>query len=101
MLCIGFAKNFTHLIVLRALQGALECSISPGFVLIVGSFYTTSEHPSRMLVFQSANAGFGIIASLVLYGIGITDSTGFQSWRGMSFVSFGEEPPVLLSLVLT
>ncbi|ORY54937.1 MFS general substrate transporter [Pseudomassariella vexata] len=88
VLCIGFAQNFTHLIVLRALQGVFECCISPGFILVVGSWYKTREHASRSLVFQSANAGFGIIAHLILYGIGsIQYKRGpeFQAWRYMSY----------------
>ncbi|KAI0109342.1 MFS general substrate transporter [Hypoxylon sp. NC0597] len=88
VLCVGFAQNFTQLITLRALQGLFECCISPGFILVVGSWYTTREHASRSLVFQSANAGFGIIANLTLYGIGsVQYSRGpeFQAWRYMSY----------------
>lgn len=88
VLCIGFAQNFTQLITLRALQGVFECCISPGFILVIGSWYTTREHASRSLVFQSANAGFGIISNLILYGIGsLQDQRGpdFQAWRYMSY----------------
>ncbi|CAN8095405.1 unnamed protein product [Discula destructiva] len=88
VLCIGFAQNFTHLITLRALQGMFECCISPGFILVIGSWYTTRENASRSLVFQSANAGFGIISSLILYGIGTVQNTkgpDFQAWRYMSY----------------
>ncbi|KAI1372567.1 MFS general substrate transporter [Hypoxylon crocopeplum] len=88
VLCIGFAQNFTQLITLRALQGMFECCISPGFILVIGSWYTTREHASRSLVFQSANAGFGVIASLILYGIGSVQHTRgpeFQAWRYMSY----------------
>jgi MFS transporter, ACS family, allantoate permease len=87
VLCIGFAKNFTQLVTLRALQGLFECCISPGFILVVGSWYTTREHASRALVFQSANAGFGVISSLVLYGIGTAEyrNPGLEAWRYMSY----------------
>ncbi|KAK7964292.1 major facilitator superfamily transporter [Apiospora saccharicola] len=83
VLCIGFAKNFTHLIVLRALQ-VLHL---PGFILVIGSWYTTREHASRSLVFQSANAGFGVIAHLILYGIGTVQHQHpeRQVWRYMSY----------------
>ncbi|KAJ0328936.1 hypothetical protein COL5a_004730 [Colletotrichum fioriniae] len=92
VLCIGFAQNFTHLIVLRALQGAFECCISPGFMLLVGTWYKTREHASRSLVFQSANAGFGVIASLIMYAIGASTQhkEGAQPWRYISFVSYFE-----------
>lgn len=87
VLGIGFAQNFTHLMVLRALQGMFECCIIPGFILVVGTWYTTREHPSRTLVFQSANAGFGVIASLILYGIGSVQyqRPDFEAWRYMSY----------------
>ncbi|KAK6859243.1 major facilitator superfamily transporter [Apiospora arundinis] len=87
VLCIGFSQNFTHLIVLRALQGVFECCISPGFILVIGSWYTTREHASRSLVFQSANAGFGVIAHLILYGIGTIQHQHpeRQVWRYMSY----------------
>lgn len=87
VLGIGFAQNFTHLIVLRALQGMFECCISPGFILVIGSWYTTREHSSRSLVFQSANAGFGAISSLILYGIGSVQyqRPDFEAWRYMSY----------------
>lgn len=89
VLCIGFAQNFTHLITLRALQGLFECCISPGFILIVGSWYKTREHASRSLVFQSANAGFGVIANLVIYGLGTAaQRAGHENdaWRYISYV---------------
>ncbi|KAI1331666.1 MFS general substrate transporter [Xylariaceae sp. FL0255] len=88
VLSIGFAQNFADLAALRTLQGLFECSISPGFILIVGTWYTTREHASRALVFQSANAGFGIIAELVLYGIGSLEyvkGPDFQPWRYISY----------------
>ncbi|KAH0282550.1 MFS general substrate transporter, partial [Aureobasidium sp. EXF-3399] len=81
------SQNFTHLVVLRALQGLFECCISPGFILVVGSWYKARDHASRSLVFQSANAGFGIISSLALYGIGKRGSQDPDSepWRWMSY----------------
>ncbi|PBK74282.1 MFS general substrate transporter [Armillaria solidipes] len=87
VLCIGFAKNWAHLMTLRALQGMFECCISPGFVLIIGTWYTRQEHASRALVFQSANAGFAVIADLILYGIGTLEYSrpDVEAWRYMSY----------------
>ncbi|RYP76421.1 hypothetical protein DL769_003627 [Monosporascus sp. CRB-8-3] len=66
---------------------AAWCCISPGFILVIGSRYKTREHASRSLVFQSANAGFGVIASLILYGIRSVHNSrpDFQAWRYVSF----------------
>lgn len=88
VMCVGACQNFSQLMALRALQGFFECTISPGFVMTVGLWYRREEHPNRSLWFQSANAGFGIIASLVNYGIGShaeRTSSGLSPWRYISF----------------
>ena len=74
--------------VLRGFQGFFECTISPGFVLVISSWYRTEEHASRQLFWQSANAGFGVVANLILYGIGSVQKSrpNFQAWRYMSYV---------------
>lgn len=93
MLCWGIvvisiagAQNWSHLMALRGLQGFFECTISPGFVLVVGTWYRREEHPNRALWWQSANAGFGIISSLVCYGIGYHAEKhgGLAPWRCIS-----------------
>jgi MFS family permease len=73
--------------ILRGLQGFFECTISPGFILIIGSWYKTEGHSSRSLFFQSANAGFGIIGNLSMYGIGAHAKKhgGLAAWRVISF----------------
>lgn len=70
VLCIAFAKNFTHLMVLRAFQGALECTISPCFMLLTGAWYTSREHTLRSLIWGTSNAGMNIITGLCMYAIG-------------------------------
>lgn len=70
VLCIAFAKNFTHLMVLRAIQGALECTISPTFLLLTGTWYTSREHTLRSIIWGTSNAGMNIITGLCMYAIG-------------------------------
>lgn len=71
VLCMAFAKNFAHLMVLRTFQGALECTISPTFMLITGAWYTSQEHTLRSLIWGTSNAGMNILAGLSMYGIGL------------------------------
>lgn len=106
MLCWGVcvfsvaaAQNWAQLMAIRALQGFFECTISPGFVLVVGSWYRTEEHSARALFWQSANAGFGIISSLVMYGIGAHAEAhgGIAPWRGISL--FLGSMTVVLALI--
>ncbi|KAI9148828.1 transporter [Paramyrothecium foliicola] len=88
VLCIAFAKNFTHLMVLRAIQGALECTISPTFLLLTGSWYTSKEHTLRSVIWGTSNAGMNIIAGLIMYGIGLhaqKNPDGIAAWKGISF----------------
>jgi MFS family permease len=71
VLCIAFAQNWASLMVLRTLQGGLECTISPTFMLITGAFYTSKEHTIRTLIWGTSNAGMNIITGLCMYGIGL------------------------------
>ena len=88
VICIAAAQNWSQLMALRALQGFFECTISPGFVMIVATWYRVEEHSSRTLFWQSANAGFGIVASLAFYGIGkhYEQHGGFAAWRSLSLM---------------
>lgn len=70
VLCISFTENFAQIMTLRALQGALECTISPTYMLITGAWYTSREHTIRSLIWGTSNAGMNIIAGLSMYGIG-------------------------------
>lgn len=88
VLCIAFAQNFTHLMILRFLQGALECTISPTFMLLTGSWYTSEEHTLRSLIWGTSNAGMNIITGLINYGIGAHAQAhpgGMAPWKGISF----------------
>ncbi len=89
VLCIGFAQNFAQLMALRILLGMFECCVSAGFILMVGSWYTTREHASRSLAFTTGDAGFLIFANLIMYGLGSISYSHpeQQTWRYMSYVS--------------
>ncbi|KAF2142939.1 uncharacterized protein K452DRAFT_248575 [Aplosporella prunicola CBS 121167] len=86
VICVAAAQNWSQLMAIRALQGFFECTISPGFVLIGSTWYRTSEHSARALFWSSANAGFSIIAHLVMYGIGSHAEKygGLAPWRCIS-----------------
>ncbi|KAF4496250.1 major facilitator superfamily transporter [Fusarium agapanthi] len=89
VLCIAFAKNFAHAMALRAIQGALECTISPTFMFITGAFYTSQEHTLQSLIWDTSNAGMNITAGLSMYGIGLHAEKhpgGLAAWKGISFL---------------
>ncbi|KAG7446491.1 MFS general substrate transporter [Guyanagaster necrorhizus] len=88
VLCTGFVTTWAEMMVLRAIQGALESVISPAFLLLIGAWYRTNEHTLRSIVWGTANAGFGIISSLCMYGIGeaaLKHPNGIDAWRGISY----------------
>jgi MFS transporter, ACS family, allantoate permease len=73
--------------VLRALQGVCECTISPTFLLLTGLWYTSREHTMRSIIWGTANAGMQVIASLISYSIGFQAQKhpgGLAPWRGIS-----------------
>ncbi|CBF74590.1 hypothetical protein AN4157.2 [Aspergillus nidulans FGSC A4] len=74
VLCVAFAKNWAHLMVLRTLQGALECTISPTFMLLTGSWYTSREHTLRSLIWGTSNAGISFFLG------GLTIFCGIMVW---------------------
>ncbi len=84
------AQNFMHLIVLLC-AARFECCISPGFILVVGSWYKTREHASRSLfVFQSANAGFFVSSQAWHCMVSANVAQRIQMpnlWRWMSYFS--------------
>ncbi|KAJ8132293.1 hypothetical protein O1611_g1331 [Lasiodiplodia mahajangana] len=69
VLVVAFAKSFTHLIILRIIQGALECTISPAFLLITGAWYKSREHAFRSVIWATSNGGVNIITGVISYAI--------------------------------
>ncbi|KAL5048092.1 hypothetical protein BDW71DRAFT_213841 [Aspergillus fruticulosus] len=76
VLCVAFANNWAHLMVLRTLQGALECTISPTFMLLTGSWYTSREHTLRSLICGDDMYGIGLRAE--------KNPDGLAAWKGIS-----------------
>ncbi|ORY88561.1 major facilitator superfamily domain-containing protein [Leucosporidium creatinivorum] len=73
-------KNFTELLVLRVLGGAVESIADPAFMLITCTFYTRAEQPSRISAWYAAN-GVGVAGGGLLgYCIGQIKSS-LPSWK--------------------
>ena len=86
LLCISACNTWSQMMALRALQGFFESNVSPGFLLITGAYYRTSEHAHRSLFWQSSNGFFNIVCNLALYGIAryVTGRGGIEAWRCIS-----------------
>ncbi len=76
----AFFTDWAQFMGFRFVQGALECVISPGFLIIISRWYTAREHSSRCLFFQSANSGWNIITDFVLFGLAKRQAAHPGSW---------------------
>lgn len=79
--------NFGGLLTARFFLGVTEAAVAPGFSLITGMFYKTSEQPSRMALWFLGNAVANIVSGLIAYGIGTIDSK-IASWK-LLFIILG------------
>ncbi|KAL2784127.1 MFS general substrate transporter [Aspergillus keveii] len=80
-------RNFGGLLTARFFLGVTEAAVAPGFSLITGMFYKTSEQPSRMALWFLGNAVANVVAGLIAYGIGTIDSH-IASWK-LLFIILG------------
>ncbi|KAI0399851.1 major facilitator superfamily domain-containing protein [Xylaria palmicola] len=88
VLVVAFAKNFTHLIILRVIQGALECTVSPAFLLMTGAWYKSREHAFRSVIWATSNGGVNIITGVISYAVAghaEKNPDGLAAWKGISF----------------
>ncbi|KAI1264399.1 MFS general substrate transporter [Xylariaceae sp. FL1019] len=88
VLVTAFAKNFTHLIILRIIQGALECTTTPTFLLITGAWYKSREHTLRSTIWATSNGGVGIITGLVSFAVAQhaeRNPGGPHPWQAISY----------------
>ncbi|KAH8429143.1 uncharacterized protein LDX57_006813 [Aspergillus melleus] len=93
--------NFGGLLTARFFLGVTEAAVAPGFSLITGMFYKTSEQPSRMTLWFLGNAVANVVSGLIAYGIGRIDSH-IAAWKllfiilGVITVAYG----IFLGLIL-
>ncbi|KAF7590882.1 hypothetical protein BBP40_002296 [Aspergillus hancockii] len=85
--CHAAASNFAGLTSLRVLLGVFESAISPGFTIVVGMWYTPSEHALRSCLWFSGNGVAAIFGGVLSYAIGhVRDRLGPWQWL---FIIFG------------
>ncbi|PGH23899.1 hypothetical protein AJ80_01961 [Polytolypa hystricis UAMH7299] len=80
-------KNFAGIATNRFLLGFTEATINPGFVLIMSSWYTSSEQPLRLETYYCTNGIATMFGGLMGYAIGHIN-TGLQRWMYV-FIIFG------------
>lgn len=69
-------------------MGAAESTTYPALLIMTSMWYTSQEHAMRSMIWSTANAGMGILTSLINYGIGSRAAAhegGLAPWKGISF----------------
>lgn len=81
-------KNFTHLVVLRALLGCIEAGFAPGVLLVLSNWYKRTEQSRRFGVYISAailsGAFGGVLAAVITEGL--EGAHGIRGWRWLFIV---------------
>ncbi|KPI40942.1 putative transporter [Cyphellophora attinorum] len=84
--CTAACHNWQSLYAQRFFLGFLESGVSPGFMLIVGGWFTKQEQALRMGAWYSMTGYVSIFSPLINYGLGhITGS--LSPWRYMYLVA--------------
>lgn len=68
--CHAAASSFAGITTLRVLLGVFESAISPGFTIVVGMWYTPSEHALRSCIWFAGNGVASIFGGVLSYAIG-------------------------------
>lgn len=79
--CLGAAKNYASFIALRVIQGFLEGSVIPSFVVLNTQWFPRSQHNSRTSVWYSFVGLFEIMLDGLSYGLYKNKSLPMASWR--------------------
>lgn len=79
--------NFGGIATNRFLLGFVESAINPGFVLIMGMWYTASEQPVRLETYYCTNGIATMFGGLIGYAVGHI-TTGLARWMYV-FLIFG------------
>ncbi|ODQ54563.1 MFS general substrate transporter [Saitoella complicata NRRL Y-17804] len=79
--------NFAGIAINRFMLGVVEAAVNPGFVLIMGMWYTAAEQPLRLETYYCTNGIATMFGGLLGYAIGHIN-TGLARWKYV-FLIFG------------
>ncbi|WVQ82812.1 hypothetical protein IAT38_004944 [Cryptococcus sp. DSM 104549] len=86
VICLGLCNNYLQLSMLRVLLGWFECAVTPGFLLIVSSWYKRSESTFRSSLFFAMNAFLGGVFNIIIYAIAKkSQENGVAGWRVIQY----------------
>ncbi|KAK8151165.1 major facilitator superfamily domain-containing protein [Phyllosticta citrichinensis] len=80
--------NFAGIAVNRFMLGLVEAAINPGFVLVMGLWYTSAEQPLRLEAYYCTNGLATMVGGLIGYAVGHINSGTLARWQYV-FIIFG------------
>jgi MFS transporter, ACS family, allantoate permease len=87
-LCLHAAcKNFTGLVIVRLILGICEGSITAGFILVSGMFYTRKEQTTRVGYWFLMNGVAQIIAGFIGFAVLHVKSDTIEAWQWLMIVT--------------
>ncbi|WWC62323.1 uncharacterized protein I303_104919 [Kwoniella dejecticola CBS 10117] len=83
----GLCNNYLQLSMCRVLLGWMECYVTPGFLLIIASWYKRSEATLRSCMYFAMNQFLGGIFNVIIYAIAKKAAAdgGIAGWRAINF----------------
>ncbi|KAI9845003.1 MAG: hypothetical protein M1837_005147 [Sclerophora amabilis] len=86
--CMAAAKSYKHVVALRTIIGCLEAGFAPGILLILSSWYKSTEQSKRFAVYISAAILSGAFGGLLGGSItsGLEGVHGIRGWRWLFIV---------------
>jgi MFS family permease len=84
---LGFVRNFSQFVAVRALLGCAEGGLLPGMVLYLSHFYRRTELALRIGIFYTAASLSGAFGGLLARGLSaIGPAGGLEGWRWILIV---------------
>ncbi|KAH6677081.1 major facilitator superfamily domain-containing protein [Halenospora varia] len=88
-ICMGFVKDFTGLMVVRAFLGVCEGGLFPGVTYYITMWYARHECGLRMALFFSAATAAGAFGGILAFAIGKMSGVGGRGGWSWIFILEG------------
>jgi MFS family permease len=86
--CMAAIQSYHHLLVLRLFVGVFEASFAPGILMIISSWYKSTEQSGRFAAYISAAILSGAFGGLLAGAItgGLEGVCGIRGWRWLFII---------------
>ncbi|CAD6570477.1 MAG: hypothetical protein TREMPRED_005860 [Tremellales sp. Tagirdzhanova-0007] len=87
VICLGTCHDYLQLSMVRMLLGWLECVVTPGFLLIIASWYKRTESTLRASFLFAQNTFFAVVFGVIIYFLARNSQEhgGPHGWRVINY----------------